>query len=127
MSVDGTDEGLCLWRFMKVYEGDDTLDDFFGEVCKNGGAVVEGILLVWDIWVSSICNCCSGENFDGEMKFGVDGKSLIFIVVEQFCHTFASSSFNSNFIDAFSSSRVLIHNSLSQIVHKQVEFTVTLI
>ena len=115
MSVDGTDEGLCF--------GDDTLDDFFGEVCKNGGAVVEGILLVWDIWVSSICNCCSGENFDGEMKFGVDGKS----VLEQFCHTFASSSFNSNFIDAFSSSRVLIHNSLSQIVHKQVEFTVTLI
>ena len=64
MSVDGTDEGLHF--------GDDTLDDFFGEVCKDGGAVVKGIWLVWEICVSSFCNCCSGENFDVEMKFGVD-------------------------------------------------------
>ena len=35
VSVDGTDEGLHF--------GDDTLDDFFGEVCKDGGAVVKGI------------------------------------------------------------------------------------
>ena len=35
MSVDGTKEGLCF--------GDHTLDDFFGEVCKDGGAVVKRI------------------------------------------------------------------------------------
>ena len=100
MSVNGTDEGLCF--------GDDILDDFFGELCKDGGAVVKGFLLVWEICVSSICNCCSRENFDAEMKFGVDGMSLIFIVLDQFWHTFSSSSFNNNFIDAFSSSRILI-------------------
>ena len=36
--MDGTDEGL---RF-----DDDTLDDFFGEVCKDGGAAVKSIRLV---------------------------------------------------------------------------------
>ena len=76
MSVNGTDEGLCF--------GDDILDGFFGEVCKDEGAVVKGILLVSEICVSSICNCCSRENFDAEMKFGVDGMSLMFIVLDQF-------------------------------------------
>ena len=103
------------------------MNDFFGEVCKNGGAVVKGILLVWEICVSSIYNCCSGETFVAEMKFGVDGMSLIFIVPEQFCHTLVSSPFNNNLIDAFSSSRIIILNLLSQIVYKQIEFTVTLI
>ena len=98
--MDGTDEGLCF--------GDDYLDEFFVKVCKDEGAVVKGIWLIWEICVSSICNCCSRENFDVEMKFGVDGMSLIFIVLEQFCLTFASSSFNNSFIDAFSSSRILV-------------------
>ena len=33
--MDGTDEGLHF--------GDDTLDEVFVEVCKDGGAVVKGI------------------------------------------------------------------------------------
>ena len=102
MSVDGTDERL---RF-----GDDTLDDFFGQESKDGGAVVKDIWLVWEICVSSICNCCSGKKFDVEIKFGVDGMSLIIVVLEQFYHTFASSLFSHNFIDAFSSCRILIRS-----------------
>ena len=33
--MDGTDKGLHF--------GDDTLGDFFGEVCEDGGAVVKDI------------------------------------------------------------------------------------
>ena len=43
VSVDGTDEGL--------YFGDDTLDDFFGEVCKDGEAVAKGMWLVSEICI----------------------------------------------------------------------------
>ena len=95
--------GLTWWRFMFWWW-------YFGWlfIFKDGGPVIKDIWLVWEICVSSICNCCSGENFDVEMKFSVDRMSLIFIVLEHFCHTFASSLFNNNFIDAFSSSNILI-------------------